>query len=159
MVIIISSRDNIMLSSVNTVVCSAGDLVEDAVKNALGVGDKDEDEKKGGGILSLFGGDKDKNETEKDGLFSFGDDKKKEDEKKGGFFSKIFDRDDDEGQQRKSGFAGLFNEQEGGSAAGSIEGQSDRGRGGEDEGHAGPSVSVGDGGKNGEPPTTPLEDR
>ncbi|KAI3363539.1 hypothetical protein L3Q82_012141 [Scortum barcoo] len=85
-----------------------GDMVEDAVKSALGVKDKGKDkDKKKGGISSLFGGDK----------------KKKEEKEKGGFFSKIFDKDNDGKTEKKSGFSGLFNEQEGAGAAGGTEGE------------------------------------
>ncbi len=90
------------------------------MENALGVGDKDEDERKGG-IFSFGSDDGEKDEEDKGGLFSFGNDKKK-DEGKGGFFSKLFDKEDDEkGKEKKSGFTGLFSEQEGASAAGGSE--------------------------------------
>ncbi|XP_040905199.1 uncharacterized protein LOC121189309 [Toxotes jaculatrix] len=108
-----------------------GDMVEDTVKNALGLGDKDKDKKdKGGGILSLFGGDEDKEKEDKGGLFSFGDDKKKDkgkkDEEKGGFFSYFMDEDDDKdekGKQKKSGFAAFLAEQEGAGAVGENKGE------------------------------------
>lgn len=88
--------------------------MEDKVRSAFGLEDKEE---KKGGIFSLFGGDKDKDDKDDDkkgGLFSFGDDKKK-DEDAGGFFSKILNKDDDKGDQKKVGFQGLFSEQEGAS--------------------------------------------
>ncbi|XP_076599097.1 uncharacterized protein LOC143328067 [Chaetodon auriga] len=111
----------------------AGDVVEDAVKSALGFGDKDEDKKEGG--FSLFGGDKKKEEEEEGGLFSFGRDKKKEEEK-GGFFSNMFDKDDEKEKDKKSGFHGLFSEQ---GAAGGNQMESEGGESG------GQSVGVSDG--------------
>ncbi|XP_026165150.1 uncharacterized protein LOC113131749 isoform X2 [Mastacembelus armatus] len=84
-----------------------GDMVEGAVKSALGVKDKDKKDKKagGGGILSVFGGDKKKDNSNKD-------------EGKGGFFSNVFDKEDNnKGTPKKSGFSGLFSEQEGAGAA------------------------------------------
>ncbi|KAM4730085.1 uncharacterized protein FYW61_010428 [Anableps anableps] len=120
-----------------------GDIVEGAVKNALGIEDKEKDKKKGG-FMSIFGGDKDK-EEEKGGIFSFGHDdkKKKKDEDKGGFFSKIFDKDDDEdkGLPKKSGFHGLFAEGEGGGAMG---GGAMGGGGEEAGGNPGRTVAVTD---------------
>ncbi|XP_041863564.1 eukaryotic translation initiation factor 4B1-like [Melanotaenia boesemani] len=112
-------------------------MVEGAVKNALGVKDKNKAEKKGGGgILSMFGGGKDKNEKDKvkEKGGQFGDDKKK-DEDKGGFFSKVFDKDDNgaKGEQKKSGFNGLFTEGEGGGAVGGG-GEGAVGGGGENQG-------------------------
>ncbi|XP_035982123.1 dr1-associated corepressor homolog isoform X2 [Fundulus heteroclitus] len=93
-----------------------GDMVEGAVKNALGVDDKKEEKK--GGFRSIFKGDNDEEKEEKGGFFSFGhDDKKKKDEEEDkGFFSKIFHKDDDEdkGTQKKKGFHGLFAEGPGG---------------------------------------------
>ncbi|KAM4598884.1 uncharacterized protein V3H82_010879 isoform 2-T2 [Fundulus diaphanus] len=93
-------------------VCVAGDMVEGAVKNALGVKDKKEEKK--GGFRSKFKGDKDEKKEEKGGFFSFGHDdkKKKNKEEDKGFFSKILHKDDDEdkGTQKKKGFDGLFAE-------------------------------------------------
>ncbi|MED6284549.1 hypothetical protein CHARACLAT_020219 [Characodon lateralis] len=91
-----------------------GDMVEGAVKNALGVEDKKKDKKKGGG-LSIFGGGKGEKKEDKGGIFSFGhDDKKKNKEEDKGFFSKILDKadDKDKGMQKKTGFQGLFAEGE-----------------------------------------------
>lgn len=98
----------------------------DKLKSALGGGDdkhkkkgghKDGHKDKDGGFLSIFKGDKKKEEEPEDkgGLFSFGKDKNKNDhDGKGGFFSKVFKKDEeDEGVQKKSGFAGLFSEQDG----------------------------------------------
>lgn len=76
----------------------AGDAVEDAVKGALGLGDKNKnkDKKKGGGgIFSRTGGDKDKKDT-------------------GG----IFNREDKDEKERNSGFRGLFTEGPGASGDG-----------------------------------------
>ncbi|XP_047207431.1 uncharacterized protein LOC124859033 isoform X2 [Girardinichthys multiradiatus] len=101
-----------------------GDMVEGAVKNALGVEDKKKDKKKGGG-LSIFGGGKGEKKEEKGGIFSFGhDDKKKNKEEDKGFFTKIIDKadDKDKGMQKKTGFQGLFAEGEGGAAMGGEEG-------------------------------------
>ncbi|KAM8859074.1 uncharacterized protein AB9W97_019314 isoform 2-T2 [Spinachia spinachia] len=91
-------------------------MVEDAVKKALGMEDKDKDEDKSGIFSKIFNRDSD-------------DDKKKkreedEDDKKEGFFSKIFDRDGDEDKKKesKSGFSGLFSEMEGATSAGGHDG-------------------------------------
>ncbi|XP_034537385.1 zinc finger protein AEBP2-like [Notolabrus celidotus] len=122
-----------------------GDMVEKAVKKALGADDEeDEDKDKNKGILSIFGGDDDKDkDKDKGGLFSFGDDKKK-DEDKGGFFSKIFDKDDDKGEEKPSGFHGLFIEQ--GAAAGGGGGQIVAGsEGGGGGGMKGQTIGVNDG--------------
>ncbi|XP_038164219.1 glycine-rich RNA-binding protein 2, mitochondrial-like [Cyprinodon tularosa] len=100
-----------------------GDMVEGAVKNALGMEDKDEKKKEKGGFFSFGRGDDDEDEKKKK--------KNKEEDK--GFFSKIFDRDDDEDKDKvpkKSGFHGLFAEGEGGGAGGPMGGGAMGGDGG-----------------------------
>lgn len=72
-----------------------GEAVEDAVKGALGFGDKQKskDKKKGGGgIFSRFGDDHDKNKGDKKDT--------------GG----LFNRDDKDEKERNAGFRGLFTE-------------------------------------------------
>ncbi|XP_034086513.1 nucleoplasmin-like protein ANO39 isoform X1 [Gymnodraco acuticeps] len=91
------------------------DMVEDAVKKALGKDDKDEDkeDKEGGFFSKIF--DRDDDEEKRRKLREREREKEKEDDE--GFFSKIFHRgdddDDDEGREKKSGFSGLFSELEG----------------------------------------------
>lgn len=118
--------------------CVAGDMVEDAVKGALGIKDKEEDKKKGG-IKSIFKGSNKEEEEKKK--------KKKKDEDKG-FFSKVFHKDDDEDKGlKKSGFQGLFAEgQEGGAmgGGGAMEEGGAMGGGEEAWGNPGQTVAVSD---------------
>ncbi|KAL6102272.1 uncharacterized protein ACO6RY_17349 [Pungitius sinensis] len=91
-----------------------GDMVEDAVKKALGKEDKDKEKDKGGIISKIFNRDDDKKKKKKS----------EEKDKKEGFFSKMFDRDADEDKKKesKSGFSGLFSEMEGATSAGGQDG-------------------------------------
>lgn len=91
-----------------------GDAVEDAVKGALHLGNKDKDKNKkkgGGGIFSRTGGDKDKKKEVDNG------------EGKGG----LFHREDEDEKERKSGFKGLFTEgplpEAGGGGGAAMEGE------------------------------------
>ncbi|CAI5655052.1 unnamed protein product [Oreochromis niloticus] len=91
-----------------------GDAVEDAVKGALHLGNKDKDKNKkkgGGGIFSRTGGDKDKKKEVDKG------------EGKGG----LFHREDEDEKERKSGFKGLFTEgplpEAGGGGGAAMEGE------------------------------------
>lgn len=99
-----------------------GEALENALKKACGVKEKDDQK---GGFLSFLGGNKDKDDKDdkedkdKGGLFSFGDDKK-DDDKSSSFF-KFFNKDDDGGSEKKSGFQGLFSEQQGASGGGEDE--------------------------------------
>ncbi|KAF6732014.1 hypothetical protein FQA47_008086 [Oryzias melastigma] len=97
----VSAAAQISVFLVLTGMDDSGDMVEGAVKNALGIEDKKKDEKKGG-FMSFFGGDKDKEkEKEKDGgIFSFGDDDKKKKDDDGGFFSKVFHKHDDDDDEK-----------------------------------------------------------
>lgn len=98
------------------VICLAGDMVEDAVKKALGKEDKDKDKNEGGMFSKIFNRDNDNNDKKKKKKSE-----KDKDNKKDGFFSKIFDRDDGEDKKEsKSGFSGLFSE--GATSAGGHDG-------------------------------------
>ncbi|XP_049927289.1 acidic leucine-rich nuclear phosphoprotein 32 family member B-like [Epinephelus moara] len=145
-----------------------GDMVEDKVRGALGMEEKEEDKEKGF-FSKVLGRDDDeddkKGKRDKDdkeeGFFSRifdrdnDDDKwremqKDKDDEDKGFFSKVFDRDhdddddDDKWKEKKSGFAGLFREQGGPGAAGGVPGENVGG--GEDGGGVkGQSAAVNDG--------------
>lgn len=85
--------------------------MEGAIKHTLGIKDKDTNKKGGvGGGLSLFGGNKNKDQGKKD-------------EGKGGFFSNLLKKgDDNKGEGKASGFTGLFSEPGGAGAAGESDG-------------------------------------
>ncbi|XP_034408154.1 prostatic spermine-binding protein-like isoform X2 [Cyclopterus lumpus] len=118
--------------------CRKRDMVEDAVKKALGMEDKDEEKDEGGVFSKIFNRDDDDDDKKKKRKSSEKDD---DDDKKESFFSKIFDRDDDDNKEKdsKSGFSGLFSELEGAASAG------DNGGGAEERGGATSSVQVNDG--------------
>lgn len=107
--------------------------MEGAIKHVLGGKSKDDKKKGEGGGLSLFGGDKKK-------------DQGRNEEGKGGFISNLLGKGDRNKGEKKSGFSGLFAEQEDEGAAGG----SDEGLGGEgvcefNEGKAGEFSGTGGG--------------